>query len=126
MKQVITSNGAPAAIGPYSQAIRVGDMLFTSGVIPVDPATGNIPEGSAAQAQQAFTNLTNLIQDAGGSMENVIKTTVFIKEMDDFGVINEVYAKFFPEPFPARSCVAVKTLPKGVLVEVEVIAESTL
>ncbi len=123
MKQVITSNGAPAAIGPYSQAIRVGDMLFTSGVIPVDPATGNIPEGSAAQAQQAFTNLTNLIQDAGGSMENVIKTTVFIKEMDDFGAINEVYAKFFPEPFPARSCVEVARLPKDVMLEIEAIVD---
>ena len=122
MKQVITSNGAPAAIGPYSQAIRVGDMLFTSGVIPVDPATGNIPEGSAAQAQQAFTNLTNLIQDAGGSMENVIKTTVFIKDMNDFARINEVYAEFFTKPYPARSCVEVARLPKDVLIEIEAIA----
>ena len=123
MKQVISSSGAPAAIGPYSQAIRVGDMLFTSGVIPVDPATGNIPDGSAAQAQQAFTNLTHLIEDAGGKMENVVKTTVFIKEMDDFGAINEVYAKFFPEPYPARSCVEVARLPKDVMLEIEAIVE---
>ena len=123
MKQVISSSGAPAAIGPYSQAIRVGDMLFTSGVIPVDPATGNIPDGSSAQAQQAFTNLTHLIEDAGGKMENVVKTTVFIKEMNDFGAINEVYAKFFPEPYPARSCVEVARLPKDVMLEIEAIVE---
>ena len=123
MKKVIATNNAPAAIGPYSQAILVGDKLFTSGVIPVDPATGNIPEGSVAQAEQAFTNLKNLIEDAGGKMENVIKTTVFIKEMNDFGAINEVYAKYFPEPYPARSCVEVARLPKDVMLEIEAIVE---
>lgn len=121
MKEVISTNNAPAAIGPYSQAIKVGELLFTSGVIPVDPATGAIPEGSAAQAEQAFKNIKNLIEDAGSSMDKVIKTTVFIKEMDDFGAINEVYAKYFTEPFPARSCVEVARLPKDVMLEVEAI-----
>ena len=114
MKEVIKTDNAPAAIGPYSQAIRVGDMLFTSGVIPVDPATGNIAEGSVAQAEQAFSNLKNLVEAGGSSMDKVIKTTVFIKEMNDFAAINEVYAKYFPEPFPARSCVEVARLPKDV------------
>ncbi|MCR5453201.1 MAG: RidA family protein [Lachnospiraceae bacterium] len=121
MKEVIKTDKAPAAIGPYSQAIKIGDLLFTSGVIPVDPATGNIPEGSAAQARQAFTNLKNLIEAGGGSMERVVKTTVFIKEMNDFSAINEVYAEFFPEPFPARSCVEVARLPKDVMLEIEAI-----
>ena len=93
MKNVIRTDKAPAAIGPYSQAIEVNNMVFTSGVIPVDPATGNIPEGSQAQAEQAFKNLSNLLEAAGTSTANVIKTTVFIKEMNDFGAINEVYAK---------------------------------
>ena len=123
MKQIISTDKAPAAIGPYSQAIEVNGMVFTSGVIPVDPATGSIPEGSAAQAEQAFTNLKNLIEASGTSMDKVIKTTVFIKEMNDFGAINEVYAKFFPEPYPARSCVEVARLPKDVMLEVEAIAE---
>lgn len=121
MKEVISTNNAPAAIGPYSQAIKVGELLFTSGVIPVEPATGAIPIGSAAQAEQAFKNIKNLIEDAGSSMDKVIKTTVFIKEMDDFGAINEVYAKYFTEPFPARSCVEVARLPKDVMLEVEAI-----
>ena len=122
MKQVISTDKAPAAIGPYSQAIKVNGMVYTSGVIPVDPATGNIPEGSAAQAEQAFSNLSNLIAAAGSSMDKVVKTTVFIKEMNDFGAINEVYAKYFPEPYPARSCVEVARLPKDVMLEVEAIA----
>ena len=122
MKNVIRTDKAPAAIGPYSQAIEVNNMVFTSGVIPVDPATGNIPEGSQAQAEQAFKNLSNLLEAAGTSTANVIKTTVFIKEMNDFGAINEVYAKYFPEPYPSRSCVEVARLPKDVLLEVEAIA----
>ena len=97
-------------------------MVFTSGVIPVDPATGNIPEGSQAQAEQAFKNLSNLLEASGTSTANVIKTTVFIKEMNDFGAINEVYAKYFPEPYPSRSCVEVARLPKDVMLEVEAIA----
>ena len=122
MKNVIATDKAPAAIGPYSQAIEVNGMVFTSGVIPVDPATGNIPEGSVAQAEQAFQNLSNLLEAAGTSTANVIKTTVFIKEMNDFGAINEVYARYFPNPYPARSCVEVARLPKDVMLEIEAIA----
>ena len=123
MKNVIATDKAPAAIGPYSQAIRVGNLVYTSGVIPVDPATGAIAEGSAAQAEQAFMNLTNLLEAAGTDASKVVKTTVFIKEMYDFGAINEVYAKYFPEPYPARSCVEVARLPKDVMLEIECIAE---
>ena len=123
MKSKISTNAAPAAIGPYSQAITVGNMLFTSGQIPINPATGDIPEGVEAQAEQALTNVKNLIEAAGGSIENVVKTTVFIKDMNDFAKINEVYAKYFTEPYPARSCVEVARLPKDVLLEVETIVE---
>ena len=123
MKNVIATDKAPAAIGPYSQAIRVGNLVYTSGVIPVDPATGAIADGSAAQAEQAFMNLTNLLEAAGTDASKVVKTTVFIKEMNDFGAINEVYAKYFPEPYPARSCVEVARLPKDVMLEIECIAE---
>lgn len=123
MKKIISTDKAPAAIGPYSQAVEVNGLVYTSGVIPVDPATGNIPEGSVAQARQAFTNMKNLVEAAGSSMDKVLKTTVFIKEMNDFGAINEVYAEFFPEPYPARSCVEVARLPKDVMLEIEVIAE---
>ena len=112
---------APAAIGPYSQAIEVNGMVYTSGVIPVVPSTGEIPEGAAAQADQAIGNLAALLKEAGTSTENVVKTTVFIKNMEDFGTINEVYAKYFTSK-PARSCFAVKDLPKGALCEIEVIA----
>ena len=122
MKQISTDK-APAAIGPYSQAIRSGNMLFCSGQIPVDPETGIIPEGVKAQAEQALTNVKNLIAAAGSSIDNVIKTTVFIKDMNDFAVINEIYARYFTEPFPARSCVEVARLPKDVLLEVEAIVE---
>ncbi len=121
MKNVISTDKAPAAIGPYSQAIEVNGMVYTSGVIPVDPATGNIPEGSVAQAEQAFSNLKNLIEASGSSMDKVVKTTVFIKEMNDFAAINEVYAKYFPAPYPARSCVEVARLPKDVMLEIEAI-----
>ena len=122
MKQISTNN-APAAIGPYSQAIVTGGMLFCSGQIPINPATGEIPEGVEAQAEQAMTNVKNLIEAAGSSIDNVVKTTVFIKNMDDFAKINEIYAKYFSEPFPARSCVEVARLPKDVLLEVEAIVE---
>ena len=122
MKKVISTDKAPAAIGPYSQAIEVNGMVYTSGVIPVDPATGNIPQGSVEQAKQALTNLSNLLEAAGTSMDNVIKTTVFIKEMNDFGAINEVYATYFTGDFPARSCVEVARLPKDVMLEIEAIA----
>ncbi len=122
MKETKTTN-APAAIGPYSQAITVGNMLFTSGQIPIDPATGNIPQGVEAQARQALMNVKNLIAAAGGSIENTVKTTVFIQNMGDFVKINEIYAEFFTEPYPARSCVEVAKLPKDVLLEVEAIVE---
>ena len=123
MKKVISTDQAPAAIGPYSQAIETDNLVYTSGIIPVVPATGEIPEGSVAQARQAFTNLSNLLAAAGTGMDKVIKTTVFIKEMNDFGAINEVYAEFFPDPYPARSCVEVARLPKDVMLEIEAIAE---
>ena len=122
MKTVIKTDKAPAAIGPYSQAIEVNGMVYTSGQIPVNPQTGEIPEGCVAQAQQALENLSNLLQAAGTSMDNVIKTTVFIKDMNDFAKIKEVYATFFTNDFPSRSCVEVARLPKDVLVEVEAIA----
>jgi len=122
MKKVISTDKAPAAIGPYSQAIEVNGMVYTSGVIPVDPATGEIAEGSVAQAKQAFTNLSNLLQAAGTDMDHVVKTTVFIKEMNDFAAINEVYATFFTKDFPSRSCVEVARLPKDVMLEIEAIA----
>ena len=122
MKKIISTDKAPAAIGPYSQAIEVNGMVYTSGVIPVNPATGEIPEGIEAQADQAIGNLVNLIKEAGTTVENVIKTTVFIKEMDDFEKVNAVYAKYFTENCPARSCVEVERLPKDVLIEIEAIA----
>ena len=122
MKKVIATDKAPAAIGPYSQAIEVNGMVYTSGIIPVNPATGEIPEGSVAQAEQAFINMKNLLAAAGTDMSNVVKTTVFIKEMNDFAAINEVYAKYFSEPYPSRSCVEVARLPKDVMLEIEAIA----
>ena len=122
MKKVISTQKAPAAIGPYSQAIEVNGMVYTSGVIPVIPETGEIPEGSTEQAKQALTNLSNLLEAAGTSMNNAVKTTVFIKEMNDFAAINEVYATFFEGEFPARSCVEVARLPKDVMLEIEAIA----
>ncbi len=122
MKKQISTNNAPAAIGPYSQAIEVNGMVFASGQIPVNPATGEVPEGVEAQAEQVMQNMTNLLEAAGTSMANVVKTCVFIQNMDDFATINAVYAKHFPEPCPARSCVEVAKLPKGVLLEMEAIA----
>ena len=121
MKDVFTSN-APAAIGPYTQAKVVGNMVYTSGQIALDPATGEIVgDDVKAQAEQVMKNLAAVLAEAGTSQENVIKTTCFLKDMGDFGAFNEVYGAFFTEK-PARSCVAVKTLPKDVLCEVEVIA----
>ena len=114
---------APAAIGPYSQAIVHGDLLFTSGQIPINPETGNVEaEGIVAQTEQVMKNLGAVLEAADTSFEKAIKTTCFLVDMADFASFNEVYSKYFTEK-PARSCVAVKTLPKGVLVEVEVIAE---
>lgn len=122
MKLVSTTN-APAALGPYSQAQVVGSMVYTSGQLGIDPATGALLEGVEAQAHQAFKNLAAVLKAAGSGMSKVVKTTVFIKNMDDFGAVNAVYAQYFTEPFPARSCVEVARLPKDGLVECEVIAE---
>ena len=122
MKTVATKN-APAAIGPYSQAQIVNGLVYTSGQIGIDPATATLVEGLDAQANQVFKNLSELLKAAGSDMSKVIKTTVFIKDMNDFGKVNEIYAKYFTEPFPARSCVEVARLPKDALVECEVIAE---
>ncbi len=123
MKQVISTDKAPAAIGPYSQAIRACNLLYTSGQIPVDPATSKVVEGDVgAQAVQCCKNVQAVIEAAGGSLADVMKTTVFITDMADFPVVNEAYKQFFTEPFPARSCVAVKSLPLGVLVEIEAVA----
>ena len=125
MKQVISTPKAPAAIGPYSQAIRVGNLVFTSGQIPIDPATGSFVEGGIKeQTRQSLSNVRAILEEAGLSMANVIKTTVFLADMADFAEMNAVYAEFFVEPFPARSAVAVKTLPKGALIEIEVVAEN--
>ena len=120
--KVVATNNAPAAIGPYSQAMILNDVLFTSGQIPLNPATGEI-EGSdiQAQAEQVMKNLSAVLEAAGTNFENVVKTTCFLADMKDFAVFKEVYAKYFVNK-PARSCVAVKTLPKNVLCEVEVIA----
>ena len=122
MKKVISTNAAPAAIGPYSQAIRIGDLIFISGQIPVNPATGNIPEGIKAQTAQSIANIKAILAEAGISIDHVIKTTVFLADMSLFGEMNEVYGNEFTSPYPARSAVAVKELPKQVLVEIETIA----
>ncbi len=121
-KKSISTDKAPAAIGPYSQAIAVNGMIYTSGMIPIIPETGEIAVGIEEQARQTLTNVKNLLESQGSSMSQVIKTTVFIKNMDDFSKINEVYAGFFVGDFPARSCVEVARLPKDVLIEMEAIA----
>ena len=120
-KKVIATTNAPGAIGPYSQAWAVGDFVFASGQIPVNPATGEIPEGIAAQTEQSCKNVAAIMEAAGVTMDNVVKTTCFLADIADFVAFNEVYAKYFTSK-PARSCVAVKDLPKGVLCEVEAIA----
>ena len=122
MKKVISTTNAPAAIGPYSQAIEANGFVFASGQIPVDPATGNVPEGIEGQAEQVMKNMKNLLEAAGTSLDNVVKTTVFIQSMDDFATINGIYAKYFAKDCPARSCVEVARLPKDVLLEMEAIA----
>lgn len=121
--EIISTDKAPAAIGPYSQAVKVGNFVYTSGAIPVDPKSGEVVAGGVAeQAQQAIKNLAAVLAGAGTGLEKVIKTTVFIKTMNDFAVINEVYKKFFTSDFPARSCVEVARLPKDVLIEIECVA----
>ena len=121
--KTIHTNNAPAAIGPYSQAIEVNGFIFASGQIPIDPSTGNFVEGGIKEeTKQAITNAKNILKEAGTDLAHVVKTTVYLANMADFAAMNEVYATFFQQPFPARSAVAVKDLPKGALVEVEVLA----
>ncbi len=122
MKKVVSTDKAPAAIGPYSQAIEANGFVFASGQIPVNPATGEIPAGIEAQAKQSLENVVNLLAAAGVKPEDVVKTTVFIKDMNDFAKVNAVYSEYFKTDCPARSCVEVARLPKDVLIEVEAIA----
>ena len=122
--KAISTKKAPAAIGPYSQAIQVGNLVYTSGQIPINPETGAFVEGGIKeQTRQSLSNVKAILEEAGLTMNDVVKTTVFMADMNDFADMNAVYAEFFSEPYPARSAVAVKTLPKGALVEIEVIAE---
>ena len=121
--KAISTTAAPAAIGPYSQAIEIGNLVFCSGQLPIDPATGAFPEGGIeAQTRQSLRNAAAILQAAGTDLHHVVKTTVFLASMDDFAAMNSVYAEAFTQPYPARSAVAVKTLPKGALVEIECVA----
>lgn len=123
MKNVVKTDKAPQAIGPYSQAVEVNGMVYTSGVVPIDPVTGNVVEGDIkVQATRVFDSMKALLEAAGSSCEDVVKTTVFIKDMNDFAALNEIYASYFTGDFPARSCVEVARLPKDVLIEMEAIA----
>lgn len=124
MKQIDTKK-APAAIGPYSQAIAAGGLIFVSGQLPIDPATGSFPEGGVeAQTRQSLTNIKAILEEAGSGMDKVVKTTVLLADMGDFAAMNGVYSEFFGNPYPARCAFAVKTLPKGALVEIECVAEN--
>ena len=123
MKTVISTPNAPGAIGPYSQGYAFGDLVITSGQIPVNPADGTVPEGIAAQTEQSCKNVGAILEAAGSGYDKVIKTTCFLADIADFAAFNEVYAKYFTSK-PARSCVAVKDLPKGVLCEIEAVAEA--
>lgn len=123
MAKLISTEKAPAAVGPYSQALMAGNILFASGQIPLDPSSGTIVGTTAAeQAEQVFTNIKAVLAEAGLSMKDVVKTTVFLTDLSEFGAVNEVYAKHFVQPFPARSCVGISALPKGARIECEVIA----
>jgi len=123
MKQAISSDGAPKAIGPYSPAVRAGQLLFVSGQVPIDPSTGNLIDGDiAAQTRRVFDNIGALLAAAGRSFADVVRTTVFLADMNDFAAMNEVYAKYFAEPYPARATVQVARLPKDARIEIDVIA----
>ncbi|MCC8118925.1 MAG: RidA family protein [Bacteroidales bacterium] len=122
MKQPIATTAAPGAIGPYSQAIDAGNLVFVSGQLPIDPATGTMPDNVADQTAQSLMNAAAILQSAGLTLDNVVKTTVLLTNIADFGAMNEVYLHYFEAPFPARSAFAVRDLPKGALVEIEVIA----
>lgn len=122
-KKAINTGKAPKAIGPYSQAIQVSNLVYTSGQLPINPTTGAFPEGGIKeQTRQSLRNIQAILEEAGLTMSNVVKTTVFLADMNDFADMNAVYAEFFTQPYPARSAVAVKTLPKNALVEIEVVA----
>jgi len=122
--KAISTQKAPAAIGPYSQAIQVGNLVFASGQIPINPLTGNIVEGGIKeQAHQALANVKAILEAAGLSLGNVVKTTVFLADINDFAEVNTIYGTYFTEPYPARSAVSVKALPKGALIEIEVVAD---
>ena len=122
MKQINTTN-APAAIGPYSQALDLGNLVFVSGQLPVDPATGEMPEAVEAQANQSLTNMKAILAEAGLTMADVVKTVIFLADINDFAAVNAVYAQYFAQPYPARSCVQVAAIPKGAKVEIECIAK---
>ena len=122
MKQVMQTTKGPGTIGPYSQGIDIGHMIFFSGQIPLNPETGEMPEGIEAQAKQALENVKGLLESQGLDFSHVVKTTVFLDNMDDFNTVNSIYAQYFVEPYPARSAVEVGRLPKGALIEVEIIA----
>lgn len=123
MKNIISTDKAPQAIGPYSQAVEVNGMIYTSGMIPINPADGSLVTGTVEeQAEQALKNLKALIEESGSTLDKVVKTTVFIKDMNDFAKINEVYSRYFTSNYPSRSCVEVARLPKDVLIEIEAIA----
>lgn len=122
MKEIISAPNAPAAIGPYSHAVAHEGFVFTSGQLGIDPKTGKLPEGIEAQAEQSLTNLENVLKAAGASMSDVVKTTVFVKDLADFGKVNKIYGEHFGSDFPARSCVQVAALPAGALVEIEAVA----
>lgn len=122
MKEILTTTKAPGAIGPYSQGIKAGSLVITSGQLPLDPETDTFPEGIEAQTRQSLENCKQVLKAAGATLENVIKTTVFLKDMNDFGAMNQVYATFFTADCPARSAVEVARLPKDALVEIECLA----
>ena len=122
MKKIIATDKAPGAIGPYSQAVESAGLLFTAGQIPVNPENGTIPEGIEAQARQSLSNVQAVIESAGLSLENIVKVTVFLKDMNMFGAMNKIYGEFFTEKHPARSAVEVARLPKDVLIEIEAVA----
>jgi 2-iminobutanoate/2-iminopropanoate deaminase len=122
VRNEVATNAAPSAIGPYSQGIRAGQLVYTAGQVGIDPASGELVEGVGAQAERALRNLAAILDAAGSSLERVVKTTIFLADMGDFGAVNEVYARHFSPPYPARSTVAVAALPKGALVEIEAIA----
>ena len=122
MKEIIATTGAPGAIGPYSQATKAGSLVFVSGQLPIDPATGVMPEDVSAQTKQSLTNGKAILEAAGGTMADVVKTTVFLADMNDFAAMNAVYARFYTEQMPARVCYQVAKLPMGVKVEIETVA----